>query len=396
MINTNFDQSGNKHLEYYTALNVSPVTYFNRVFSDFIQQRKILYDYLGCPRAMVRDRHVLEIAAGSGQNSIFTSLQAPTSLTLIEPNHKAYQQILLAYSLLQDQHTLPEVKNLKFEDFFYEHSLYSTNKFHLVICENWLGNSSYDSKLRRDQSTLVEKDGIYITTFMSPFGILPNIIRRLLIFFITRNISNFDEKISLSLYSLQTHLATIRSMNRSHTDWIIDNMLHPGYLDVVVTIIDLLEDLGNEFDIFSTYPQYTQEAKFFKSFTTNDSKTNSYIDSYYRFCHCFVDYEDGLYPGFQAVNKKVEALVSDLICAVKNLEISNLGDYCERRKKVLSLLEEMKPFLREALSLEAYNALMEGIEVCFRDNVNASEVRGLSKFSSLFGRETFYISFIRK
>ena len=390
-----FCQSENKHLAYYTALNISPVKYSISRLSEFIHQRKLLYEFLGCPRAMVRNRHVLEIAAGSGQNSICTSLQAPASLTLVEPNPIAYKDILKVYSSVGAEHISPEVYNVTFED-FYERCKQSSKRFHLVICENWLGNSPYDRLVRRDQSSLVDDDGVYITTFMSPFGVLPNILRRLITFFTTRNLSNFDEKISKALYSLETHLVTVKSMNRSHKDWIIDNMFHPGYFNVIVTLNDLLEDLADQFEIYNSYPQYAQEVRFFKSATINDSKNSSYVDSYYRFCHCFLNYNETLSQGLPAVNKKVEVLVSELICSAQELELSGRTEYEECRTKVRSLLLEIRFVIEAALSSETYIALSEGIELCLRDDIDPSDVRELPLFSSLFGRETFYVSMIRR
>ena len=146
------NNESNGHINYYIKHNVSPVTY-NIDINILLDQRKSLYRGIGITPLTINNKSILEIAAGSGQNSIFLAINNPKNLVLIEPNPKAVLDIRQNNNQIKINHTLPKILDIQLENYN------SLEFFDIVICENWLGSSVYERKLRHKCFSLVAKNG---------------------------------------------------------------------------------------------------------------------------------------------------------------------------------------------------------------------------------------------
>ncbi len=61
------------HLEFYQKHKISPVRQDISDLQSHFQRRKALYFHLGIMPNGIRDRKVLEVAPGSGHNSLYTA-----------------------------------------------------------------------------------------------------------------------------------------------------------------------------------------------------------------------------------------------------------------------------------------------------------------------------------
>ena len=77
--------SENKHLKFYTEHKIAPVKQV-AALERILNYRRSLYEPLGLHGLAIRGSDVLEVACGTGENSLFVACQDPTSLTLLEPN----------------------------------------------------------------------------------------------------------------------------------------------------------------------------------------------------------------------------------------------------------------------------------------------------------------------
>ena len=64
-------------LEYYKKNNISPVHYNLKNLKKHFEIRSSLYQLLGVPPKLVYGKDVLEVAPGSGHNSIYTATLMP-------------------------------------------------------------------------------------------------------------------------------------------------------------------------------------------------------------------------------------------------------------------------------------------------------------------------------
>src|SRR5215217_8145515 len=86
------------HLDYYTRHGINPVRYDTSDLRRHLERRASLYRTLGITPLAIRGARVLEVAPGTGQNSLYLAKQAPASLTLVEPNPIARRDIAAVYA----------------------------------------------------------------------------------------------------------------------------------------------------------------------------------------------------------------------------------------------------------------------------------------------------------
>ena len=129
------------HLEYYLKHGLNPVRYEMSDRSLHFDRREALYRSLSLHPLAFRHASVLEVAPGSGQNSLYVASLSPKELVLVEPNPAGQRDILNWYGTPGLSPIRPELIPSTFQDF-------SPNRtFEIVICENWLGHSPSERAL---------------------------------------------------------------------------------------------------------------------------------------------------------------------------------------------------------------------------------------------------------
>lgn len=379
----------NKHFDYYTKHKISPVTY-NSSLLELLEQRRSLYRGIGILSSTIQAKNVLEIAAGSGQNSMFISINNPKRLVLIEPNRTALNDIFNNYGKLELAHTKPEIFDCRLEDYK------SEERFDIVICENWLGSNVYERSLRKKCLAMVGAHGLFVSTVISPIGILPNILRRYLSLKLLENVYDFDDKVCVLVDAFGSHLDTLLSMNRSNRDWVIDNMLHPAYLSIVTTLPELLLDSRIDFSIFKIWPSFNQDWRWFKDLFGKQKKFNEVaLAEYAKWSHGFIDYR---YVVEQADGKRNMILEKTCLELIQTL-LAHENYVAKGIKSNPSLLEgvlmRIKGIVHQIYPKEIVDALNEAIDLCLVNEISTTRVSQMNKFKFLFGRETIYVSLER-
>lgn len=380
------------HLEFYTQHDISPVQYDLSNLAAHFQRREALYRTLGILPLTIRGANVLEVATGTGQNSLYISSLRPASLTLVEPNPAGIRNIRASYETFSAPHVKPTIIEAKLED-------YDPGKtFDIVICENWLGASPHERKLLGKLAGLVAPRGILVLTCVSPIGLLPNVIRRALALRVAERLRGFEERTGIIAEAFGSHLATLEHMTRSVIDWVHDNMLNPAYFDLCLTVPMVLADLGAQFQAVGVSPDFRRDWRWFKSIHGAGFDFNRvFIEEYFRNCHCFVDYRAAYAERDAKENRELEAQALALVDQVRRIDgdaTKGFGaskalsdELISKLHAVGRLLRDVSPGLSEAV-LEAVNALESR-------SLSSGDVAGLSGFSRWFGRETLYISLER-
>src|SRR5262245_37396888 len=105
------------HLDYYTRHGINPVRYDTSDLRLHFERRASLYRTLGVTPFAVRGQRVLEVAPGTGQNSLYLARLPPASLTLVEPNPFAVRDIASVYGGAGADAVRPRVVRSRFEEF---------------------------------------------------------------------------------------------------------------------------------------------------------------------------------------------------------------------------------------------------------------------------------------
>ncbi len=372
------------HLEYYKQHGINPVRYDTSDIAHHYQRRASLYRSLGITALTIRGANILEVAPGTGQNSLYLAQHSPASLTLVEPNPAAQNDIRNLYSQVMVT-TKPELVCERLEEFDPE------SKFDIVICENWLGNSHHERGVLRKLSTFVADGGILVITAVSPVGMLPNMLRRALSYRLTSSTESFKLKTSILAEAFGKHLKSISDMTRNTTDWIHDNMLNPAYLGVLLTVPMALQELRGEFDLLATNPRFGSDWRWFKTLHGSNRKFNEHmLDQYYHGVHNFLDYRTVLQPRCGDKNIQLEANSFAVAESIVNWEAgySEASDVAFAITRVKNTIDDLPKSYGQSID--------EFLYAFSHDDISPHLIANLAEFSQMFGRETIYLSFEKR
>ena len=250
----------------------------------------------------MRGARVLEVAPGTGQNSLYLARLAPQSLTLVEPNPIAIRDIAAVYATPGVAPVPPLVIEARFEEYEPE------ELFDVVVCENWLGSSDHERRLLAKLGRMVADGGLLLVTTVSPVGMLPNLLRRSLARKLVLPESPFAASTSVLSRAFGPHLRTLAAMTRGVTDWVQDNMLNPAYFGIQLTVPMVLSDFASDFEVLGSSPRFAADWRWFKGLCGPDRDFNRHVLTEYRSgLHNFFDHRTVLPARDLARNAEFEA-----------------------------------------------------------------------------------------
>jgi SAM-dependent methyltransferase len=105
------------HLEFYREHKIAPVRYDLSNIDAHLERRFSLYAKLGLLPLSFANSRILEVAAGTGHNSIYLAQLLPSELVLLEPNAVAIDYIRNVYQGFDKPHTAPEIVCATLEEY---------------------------------------------------------------------------------------------------------------------------------------------------------------------------------------------------------------------------------------------------------------------------------------
>jgi 2-polyprenyl-3-methyl-5-hydroxy-6-metoxy-1,4-benzoquinol methylase len=354
-----------------------------------LDRRRSLHRQLGLPPRLFRSARVLEVAPGSGQNSLHIAGLGPRELILVEPNPIAQRDIRALYASTAWSHLPVRLVETTLQDF------HSGQPFDVVLCENWLGHSPAERSLLCKLADLTADEGLLVVTAIAPVGILPNVLRKALTCRIDRPGAGFAERTALLSAAFASHLETLPAMTRTCTDWVQDNVMNPAYFGILLTVPMILEDLGDDFEVFGSSPRFATDWRWFKSLWGPHRQFNRhFLAEYHSALHNFLDHRRPPAPRDVDRNRLLEAAAWDLIEAVAALERAvyhGRGPVSGRLSAVTELLAVVRENVRD-LSADVQTALDEFHDLFRQGRSTPEQVARMRSFRALFGRETLYLA----
>jgi SAM-dependent methyltransferase len=379
------------HLAYYLKHGLSPTCYDTCDLTAHLQRRESLYRSLGLPPIAFKDARVLEIAAGTGQNSVYVACCRPTTLTLLEPNPIAREELANTYVDLEVPHTKPQVEAALFQDFA------ALESYDIVICENWLGHLPGDRVLVRKLGTLVAPGGALVITVVPMTGFVANVVRKIMADCAVEPSASFQAKSESLLKAFSPHLSTIRGMTRSHTSWVHDCMLNPHFLNVVLPLEVVLAELGYELALLGTNPVFHADWRWFKTLHGNERHFNEAMaESFLRNAHNFIDYQHTYPPRDSNENRMLQtaahAVHAAALAAEKQIEIVG--------RENVDLQDMLLALSRFVACVNKFNtglgdAFAEAASLLAKPSLSVGDIACMQRFAPIFGRETIYSSLTR-
>lgn len=379
------------HLNYYTSHGISPVHYAATNMEEHFQRRASLYRRLGLLPLAFRGARTLEVAVGSGQNSLYIASLMPASLILVEPNQTAIREIRKLYEETKVPHIPPVIVESTLQDYM------PSQPFDIVICENWLGRVMSERQLLHKLAGFLEEQGMMVVTTITPTGFLPNLIRRALAVKYCDPRLSFAERTERLMAMFEPHLITMDAMTRSVTDWVQDNMMNPAYFDICLTIPDVLRELDGVVTALGTNPPFTSDWRWFKALHGDARNFNQHmIHGYEAALHNFLDHQLIFSQPNIQLNQKLEKLCLEFLETVRAYEHTAMvgASQASALATVIATLEEIVRQLND-FPEQVKSGFEAGLQLLSTESEDYRIVAISSPFSRLFGRETVYLSMIR-
>lgn len=378
------------HLNYYIEHDIAPVSYDLSDLGAHFQRREALYRTLGILPLVFRGKQVLEVAAGTGHNSLYVAGLLPYSYTLLEPNPAGIRAIKDCYAGAGFPHTAPTLIEAKLEDYAPD------EPFDIVLCENWLGSSAHERGLLRKLAGFVAPRGVLVVTCVSPIGFMPNVIRRALAAKLTAGEAGFERKTEVLVEAFGPHLRSIAGMTRSARDWVQDNMINPAYFDLCLTLPMLVDELGGGFQIAGVSPDFRRDWRWFKALSGKAFEFNSQVlQEYFRVGTALLDYRIEPADSDAQFNRILEEKALDLVETVRRYE-----DARDKQGPAHAVLLDRLTYIESTLqrgfpSANWVAAVAEARDLLAKPAIVAADVAAMTAFGGWFGRETIYLSLER-
>ncbi len=392
-MNAEKDKPAEGLLPYYMRHNISPVHYqFDSIEAHF-DRRDSLYRSLGLPPLAFRNHRVLEVAAGSGQNSLYVASCLPQTYDLVEPNTAGILDIRKTYEGYAGRHTPPTLHEVQFED-------YKANEgYDVVICENWLGSMPHDLAAIGKLASLVKPGGALVVTCVPVSGFFANTMRKLLALRLTDPARSFNQNTESLVGIFSPHLATIRDMTRNHRDWVQDTMLLPAYLDIALPFETANHAVGGGMEFLASFPSFAPDWRWFKSLVGERRRFIEHMLEFYRMnLHNFIDHRKTWPTRAADDNARLETAFKSLHHTALALQATGTA---HDRNASLPFIEEISEHLSVLagelgkIDKDTAATVAELKSVWDHPAMDATIVRDMRLFASLFGRETVYVSFTR-
>lgn len=376
------------HLTFYQTNEVSPVLQDVADAKKHLVRRESLYRSLGLPSTFFRDRTVLEIGPGSGQNSLHVASSMPSSLTLVEPNKSGVIQIEKSFGEWKFEHIKPQIVQETAQVFLES----NVKKFDIAIAECWLGNTPQGKSIIRGMKNSLNPGGVIVLTSSPHIGLLANALRSLLGYRITCDPAlRFEEKVKRLLGAFGSHLNTLQGMSRFYEDWIIDVLLNPGALTEFISPVDLIS-LLQDLELLGTYPRICESWTWYKDFKSADLNfDNQWVENYWRRSHNFLDTGTPIDSTCDSIaNHQL-----DNFCKIFIDRVVAIREHDQPDSESLSILESVKELIPKQNEFVS-DAFCEFLQVYSTQNISISDVSEMKVFGRWFGRELMYMTFIRQ
>ena len=269
------------HLTFYLYNSISPVRQNIKNLRQHYNRRESLYNKLGLSPSLLSKSRILEIAPGSGYNSLYTFSQNPKYFELVEPNLTACKDIRSI--LLKNKKNLKNVRlnPIKIENFR------PAIKYDIVLCECWIGSLQNELKVLKNFTKLLDKNGILVITFQPGIGMLANTLRKLISFKIVNKKDPINTKVEKLEKAFSSHLRKLKYMSRLKRDWIIDVLINPATIGSYLSPETILKTIS-DFEPLKAYPDFEDGWRWYKSLISKD-KQKVFLKDYYSNYLNFID-----------------------------------------------------------------------------------------------------------
>lgn len=392
----------NNFLQFYGQNGISPVSQNISDLNLHFGRRISLYRTLGLAASLFAGKTVLEVAPGSGHNSIVTATFKPDLYDLVEPNPSGYQKMASLFAEHELQAGAVRMFNSRLEDFQGEAS------YDIVICEGLIPGLSGHDEFLDVLAQRVRVGGILVVTCADAVSVFFESLRRYLAKLVVRDllenaaVDNWQKQaVAMLLPVFRSHLEALQGMSRPPEDWIWDNLLNPAAASLAASnefsVEKCLTSLGDRFYFYGSSPVFMDNWHWYKNLPL-DTKTynRAYLDSYISQRHNFLHYQESshaatevgglLHQHCKSFSMRLEQRSAE---AWRGIDSKGIQRDLEDVRQVAEISARCG-LPKTVAALKEFIALFDGVQI--PEGRAISEMRD---FLGAFGRGQQYLSLIR-
>ena len=182
-------------------------------------------------------------------------------------------------------------------------------------------------------------------------------------------------------------------MSRSNEHWIQDSILNP-YICVAHNTPELcLKILNHKLQIYNSVPKFADDWRWYKSLHGKSKNFNeNFILEYNKVSHSLIDYRINSSRRSIKKNRELEKFCFNFAIKTKDNERLGIKKY---KQNIEPLLKKIIQNIKKDLPKNVLQALIEANNLLKKKKIDIYDVKEMKYFSSLFGREQCYLSFIK-
>jgi len=316
--NNRTNDSNNEFLKFYGEHSISPVSQDISAFEAHRQRRLGLYRMLGIAPLLFRNKKVLEVAPGSGHNSIVTASLGLASYHLVEPNKSGYDSLMKMMNSVKNDCAI-EIFNDRFEDLVLE------KNYDVVLCEGLLPGLTDNRNFFDLLVNSVAPGGVLVVTCVDSCSVLFESLRRYasLLLLGKSGDLNFEGKVGILGDAFGTHLSSLRGVTRPLKDWVSDNLLNPASFGLAAenmfSLEDFLDSCAERMFFYHSSPNLFSDPRWYKAIPASPSEFNEIPRKEYEF----------------SLHRLINIMDPESASGIRNIEIKRLcrefSDTCRMR-----------------------------------------------------------------
>ncbi|MFA6412291.1 MAG: class I SAM-dependent methyltransferase [Syntrophales bacterium] len=388
-------------LKFYEEHGISPVSQDIGDIGLHFHRRIGLYRTLGITPLLFKNRDVLEVAPGSGYNSIVTASFGATSYDLVEPNPVGFSEMVSLFEKHKIKDPGIHFFNCRLEDFS------EKRDYDIVLCEGLIPGLNKQDEFIQLIANRVRPGGILVLTCSDAVSVFFETLRRYLARILVAQSGmsvsggGIEQITRLLSNAFHSHLSSLKGMSRPIEHWIMDNLLNPAASSMAASnefsIEKCLNTLGKAFYFYGSSPNFLVHWGWHKEIEQDPNSYNHVFMNYFLSQrHNLLHYRETGLSNIDA-NRKMHSCCrqfSDLV-EQKNQQTEECFT-ADSISADITTVKELLNVIRPLGLKKSEAAIADFIALFDREAIpHAQDIAHLSAFGSAFGRGQQYISLVK-
>ncbi|MFA7239074.1 MAG: class I SAM-dependent methyltransferase [Sulfuricellaceae bacterium] len=391
----------NELLKFYEQHKISPVSQDISDLYLHFSRRTGLYRTLGLPPLLFKGRDILEVAPGSGFNSIVTASFGARSYDLVEPNTTGFNKMVSVFEKSNIGNTAVQFFNCRLDEYREQRS------YDVILCEGLIQGLENQEQFVLSLAKFLRPGGILVLTCSDAislfFETLRQYISRILVAqarSATPSAIDFVQITEMLTEVFSSHLGSLKGRSRPTSDWVQDVLLNPTgtseSLQNEFSFAKCMEIFGGEFWLYGMSPNFLTNFGWYKELSPEPKIYNqAYLESFYNQWQCLLHYRE-----VGRSEAKHNFLLHDL-CRQFAETVAGKAPLNPPELSHQAILQELEP-VRQILALTencdmdlSRAALVQFLNLFAKGMPTPSDIAQAGAFGAAFGRGQQYISLVK-